>query len=195
MTNFILLIGAGLFTKAVNAYQEHACVSFPFSHINAIRSGGYFPDSPSCLGQMPTTLVEPAQDRMTSEATCGIWIAAVPKALSMVRVGRYSTHFSDGPIMQQVRIVIRRSSAEILTNFHFLQIVGSVLAYVFYWLAVVAVLVFMKFKEVSFAPVHLSLFRVLLPLPHRAARNSSVANQRRAYDDVKHKRLERLPTK
>jgi len=29
MTNFILLIGAGLFTKAVNSYQEHACVSFP----------------------------------------------------------------------------------------------------------------------------------------------------------------------
>jgi hypothetical protein len=112
----------------------------------------HFLDSAFCLAQMLTTQVEPVQDRMTSEATCGIWIAAVPKAHSMARVGQYSTHFLDGPIMQRVRIVICRSSAEMLTNFHLPRIVGSVLAYVFYWLAVVAVLVFMKFNEVSFAP-------------------------------------------
>jgi hypothetical protein len=42
MTNFILLIGAGLFTKAVNAYQEHACVSSSLSFVNIIDSCNIF---------------------------------------------------------------------------------------------------------------------------------------------------------
>ena len=96
---------------------------------------------------MSTTRGEPVQARTMCEETCGILIAVTPMADSPIKVGRSSTLSSDGPTMQRVRL-----SAFGLRRKKFINwcVVGSVLAYAFYWIAVVVALVYMKFKEVCF---------------------------------------------
>ncbi|KIM85638.1 hypothetical protein PILCRDRAFT_816834 [Piloderma croceum F 1598] len=106
MTNFILLIGAGLFTKAVNAYQEHAFTVLLGA--DADDSGGTGPGSYDVRGNVWHL------DCCSPESTFD---------------GQGWTIFNA------------------LFGWTNNATVGSVLAYVFYWIAVIAVLVYMKFKE------------------------------------------------
>ena len=135
------------------------------------------------------TQVELVLDHMMFGATCGIWIAAAPRTSWIVKAGQYSMPSLDGRTMLLVRIALLSFiiGGRFCRDAHkcsFIPAVGSVLAYVFYWIAVVAVLVYMKFKEVSSAVVHFHHI-CLTQFPHRAARKFSAASQQRVCDGAK----------
>jgi high-affinity iron transporter len=106
MTNFILLIGAGLFTKAINAFQENSFNKL--LGVDADDAGGTGPGSYDVRGNVWHL------DCCSPEGTLA---------------GQGWTIFN--------AIFGWTNNAT----------VGSVLAYVFYWVAAIAVLVWMKFKE------------------------------------------------
>lgn len=86
-------------------------------------------------------LPELAQGHMTSEATFGTSIAVtLPQ-----EAGPSSMPSLVGKTVRLVRFAFPCSLLALLI----VPLVGSVLAYVFYWLAVVVVLVYYKFREVS----------------------------------------------
>ena len=153
MTNFILLIGAGLFTKAINAFQENSCV-FRFhafcSHVespliafcssfnkllgvDADDAGGTGPGSYDVRGNVWHL------DCCSPEGT----LAGQGWTIFNAIFGW--TNNATG--MQCLPILFARCNTHELI---FALVVGSVLAYVFYWVAAIAVLVWMKFKEVRF---------------------------------------------
>ncbi|TFK41496.1 Ftr1 protein [Crucibulum laeve] len=106
MTNFLLLIGAGLFSKAVGAFQENA-----YNHLLGMDvddAGGDGPGSYLVQGN--------------------VWHLDCCNPDSKLDGMGWSIF---GAIFGWTNNAT----------------VGSILAYVFYWLAVIVVLVFMKFKE------------------------------------------------
>jgi high-affinity iron transporter len=106
MTNFILLIGAGLFTKSVSAFQANAFNNL--LGVDADDAGGDGPGSYDVRGN--------------------VWhLDCCNPEISV-----------DGQGWSIFNAIFGWTNN---------ATVGSVLAYVFYWLAVVAVLVYMKFKE------------------------------------------------
>jgi hypothetical protein len=78
---------------------------------------------------------------------CGTLIVARQR---LDRNGQYSALFLGGPTMLQVTSRNFEHLARLLT---ITSIVGSVLSYIFYWLAVIGVLLYMKYTEVSSATV------------------------------------------
>lgn len=84
--------------------------------------------------------------------------------------------------------IFKPSYIVILTERKIVLLVGSILAYVFYWLAVVVTLVYLKFKEVSFtSPAEhscwarfLDIFGINHLLP-RAALKYLEGSQRRVF--------------
>ena len=86
-------------------------------------------------------LVEPALGRTTSGATFGTsTVVLLPRA-----AGPSSTPSLVGKTARRVRLHRSFLGFTLLTALP----VGSVLAYVFYWLAVIVVLVYYKFREVK----------------------------------------------
>lgn len=94
---------------------------------------------------MSTMRAVQAQAPMMFVATSGISIAVRPMRRRVLRGGPSLAHSSGG----RTTLLVRRKHVEIAACAHVLHFaVGSVLAYVFYWIAVIAVLIFMKYKEV-----------------------------------------------
>ena len=122
MTNLILLIGAGLFSKAVWKFQENA-----FTELIGASSddaGGTGPGSYDVRGNV--------WHLDCCDASTGSWSlfnAVFGWQNSATREGS-TAHFS-------------------LFSLLIAPTVGSVLAYVFYWLVVIAVLAYYKFREVK----------------------------------------------
>jgi len=106
MTNFILLIGAGLFTKSVNALQQHTFNVLLGADVD--DSGGTGPGSYDVRGN--------------------VW---------------HLDCCSPENVLASQGWTIFNALLGWTNN----ATVGSVLAYVFYWIAVVTVLVYMKFTE------------------------------------------------
>ena len=122
MTNFLLLIGAGLFSKGVGSFETHA-----FNVLlgtNADDAGGNGPGTYRVQGNvwhLDCCSPENGQGWSIFNAILG-W-----------------TNNATGTLSLETR-------QGILLIFDLL--VGTVLAYVFYWLAVIVALVYTKYKEV-----------------------------------------------
>jgi len=86
MTNLVLLIGAGLFSRAVGAYQKNA-----FNHLSAFSFYFLFPCQRlmrhPVSGQMSTTQGEMDLALSTCEATSGISTAAMAIITRTVMAG------------------------------------------------------------------------------------------------------------
>ena len=149
MTNFILLIGAGLFTRSVSSFQANACV-FPYpmhpvlvlTLFIAIRcsfnnllgadvddSGGTGPGSYDVRGNVWHLDCCDPNGRFADQG----W------TIFNAILGWTNNATGTSQCIW--------SSQKKLINW---CEVGSVLAYAFYWIAVVVALVYMKFKEVCF---------------------------------------------
>ena len=107
MSNFILLIGAGLFTKAVSAFQQHAYVCspslpFPITH-SLITASTHF------LAAMSTTRAVQVQAPTMSVAASGISTAVRPMRRRVLRGGPSLPLSSDG----RITLLVRRKHIEI----------------------------------------------------------------------------------
>jgi hypothetical protein len=95
-----------------------------------------------------TIRAETDQARSTCETLYGTSIAAIPRTTSTGKDGSFSVPFSDGPTPQQVRLSLAIFfDLGCMSTDDSCRAVGSVLSYIFYWLAAIAVLVYMKYKE------------------------------------------------
>jgi len=105
MTNFLLLIGAGLFSKAVGNFQEHA--------YNTLLGG----DVDDAGGTGPGSY--PVQGNVWHLDCCGTQPTAGGGWSIFTAIFGWSNNGS----------------------------LGTILSYVFYWIAVMAALIFLKFRE------------------------------------------------
>lgn len=128
MTNFLLLIGAGLFSKAVGAFETHAFNKLLGADVD--DAGGDGPGSFRVQGNVwhlnccnPDNVID-GHGWLIFNALFG-W----SNNASCTFVSRFC--------------VLTISLTGVW------NLVGTVLSYVFYWIAVIAVLIFMKFNEVS----------------------------------------------
>lgn len=127
MTNLILLIGAGLFSRSLGSFQENA-----YNHLLGVDvddAGGNGPGSYDVRGN--------------------VWHLDCCNPNSELD-GEGWTIFNAifGWTNSATRTSSRRLSLRTrLANLTYPHSVGTVLSYVFYWLAVIVVLVYMKFTE------------------------------------------------
>ena len=83
--------------------------------------------------------------RSTFAETSGTLIAAILK-IPRTKGGRFSARSLAG----QTAPTVRRSISHLVNlTMNYYNLVGSVLAYVFYWITTILLLVFLKWKEVS----------------------------------------------
>lgn len=151
MTNFLLLIGAGLFSKAVGAFQENAfnklyVYSTPFHVIflnNATARLGADVDDAGAAGDGPGSY----------DVRGNVW---------HLNCCNPESKFDNSGWTIFNAIFGWTNNATI----------GTVLSYVFYWLAVIVVLIFLKYKEVILH--HISYVVKRLTPPRRVVPNSSV---------------------
>ncbi|TDL21947.1 iron permease FTR1 [Rickenella mellea] len=108
MTNFILLIGAGLFSKAVGEFQENAFNNLLGQDVDDLAGAGDGPGSYDVRGN--------------------VWHLACCNPENKL----------DGEGWMIFAAIFGWTNSATL---------GTVLSYVFYWLAVIAGLIYMKFKE------------------------------------------------
>lgn len=127
ITNFLLLIGAGLFSKAVGSFEENA-----FNHLlgsDVDDSGGTGPGSYRVQGNI--WHLDCCSSTDTSNEGWSIFTA----------IFGWSNNGS------RMCIACAIMPAKLWTDH--LNLVGTVLSYIFYWIAIIAVLVIMKFREVG----------------------------------------------
>jgi high-affinity iron transporter len=127
MTNLLLLIGAGLFTRSVSGFQNYAFNKLLGADATDAGAAGNGPGSYDVRGNVwHLDCCNPG-----SKLDAGGW--------SIFRAILGWTNNATG---KQPTLLFRGVNyADVVT-------VGSVLAYIFYWLAVIVVLISMKFKEV-----------------------------------------------
>jgi high-affinity iron transporter len=128
MTNFILLIGAGLFSRATGAFQKWRFNHLLGADVDDLSSAGNGPGSYDVRGN--------------------VWHlnCCNPEAKT---VGLGWTIFN--AIFGWTNSATSKLS-RICCSWNFYSdynLVGTVLSYVFYWLAVIVVLIYMKFTEVN----------------------------------------------
>jgi high-affinity iron transporter len=127
MTNLILLIGAGLFSKAAWSFQENAFIQL--LGVDVDDSGGTGPGSYNVQGNV--------WHLNCCSSSSGSW------SLFNAVLGWQNSATCKSPRqIFRVKLLIPC----------ILTLVGSVLSYVFYWLAAIVVLVYLKFKEVRQRP-------------------------------------------
>ena len=97
------------------------------------------------LAPMWMMLEATALDPTVYKATSGTLTAAIQKTRETIRAGVSLAPSLGGPIAPTVRLIL--SSLSLLLTEP--ALVGTILAYVFYWLAVIATLVYLKFSEAS----------------------------------------------
>jgi high-affinity iron transporter len=125
-TNFLLLIGAGLFSRSIGSFQKHAFNVLVGTDVDDIASAGDGPGSYNVRGNVWHLDCCNPEARLPKDgwtifgAIFGWTNNATSTCFLCIRFGPCS----------------------------FLWSVGTVLGYVFYWLAVIVVLIVMKFKEV-----------------------------------------------
>ncbi|KAJ7512532.1 Ftr1 protein [Mycena galericulata] len=131
MTNLLLLIGAGLFSRSVWAYQENAFNTLLGADVD--DSGGDGPGSFRVQGSVWHLDCCNPEDNLDGQGW-SIFNAIFGWTNSATR-GWLSLVFAWPALLTKFVVL-------------FFDIpVGSVLAYVFYWIAVVFVLIYMKFTE------------------------------------------------
>jgi len=131
MTNLLLLIGAGLFSKCVGAFERHRFNSLLGADID--DAGGDGPGSYDVRGN--------------------VWHlnCCNPDNTDSPGWGVFSSIFgwsNNGSSKWLPNVII-----SVRGTYCIFRSVGTVLAYIFYWLAVIVVLIIMKFKEVNL-PIH-----------------------------------------
>lgn len=127
MTNFLLLIGAGLFSKAVGNFEEHAYNVLLGGDVD--DAGGTGPGSYRVQGNVWHLDCCASESRTSSNQGWSIFAAIFGWS------NNGSCTFTIGNLRGLIADVI--------------ALVGTILSYVFYWIAVMAVLVYMKFNEVG----------------------------------------------
>lgn len=132
MTNLLLLIGAGLFSKAVGSFESHAFANLVGSNID--DTGGDGPGTYPVKGNVWHLDCCNPENNLDGQGW-SIFNAILGWTNNATCMWFYIFHLF------------------FKTFFFFL--VGTVLSYVFYWLAVIVVLVYTKYKEVYiFIPPH-----------------------------------------
>ena len=123
MTNFLLLIGAGLFAKATAGFQKHAFQTLLGA--DADDAAGTGPGSYRVQGN--------------------VWHLDCCSGNGWSIFGALFGWSNDATSRFPLFCDLAPSPSPTAT-----LTVGSVLSYVFYWLAVIAVLIYMKYSEVKF---------------------------------------------
>jgi high-affinity iron transporter len=128
MTNLLLLIGAGLFSKAVGEFEGNA-----YAKLLGAQGDDALGDGPGSYR---------VQGNVWHLACCSPNDNLDGQGWSIFgAIFGWSNNGSRKPSLYFY--------AQKLTEF---LIVGTILSYVFYWIAVIATLVFLKFKEVRLVP-------------------------------------------
>jgi high-affinity iron transporter len=121
MTNLLLLIGAGLFSKAIWSFQDNVFVKLIGA--SSDDAGGTGPGSYDVRGNV--------WHLDCCDASTGSW-----SLFNAILGWQNSATRKAPPSVPRFTLLIAPP-------------VGSVLAYVFYWLAVIVVLMYYKFREVK----------------------------------------------
>ena len=128
MTNLLLLIGAGLFSKAVGSFQTHAFDNLVGSNIDDTNGDG--PGTYTVKGNVWHLDCCSPENVMDGQ---GWSIFNAILGWTNNATGMYSFLIDSFNSFRFIYILI---------------LVGTILSYVFYWLAVIVVLVYTKYKEV-----------------------------------------------
>ena len=139
MTNLLLLIGAGLFSKSIGSFQTHSFNSLVGSNADDTAGNG------------PGTYR--VQGNVWHLDCCNPEIKTDGQGWSIFNAIFGWTNNATCVFFFFLSVVV---GFDFFIEFDFLILVGTVLSYVFYWLAVIVVLVYTKYKEVRLSFITLS---------------------------------------
>jgi len=117
-------------------------------------------------------LEEPDQVPMTFGVTSGTSIVVI-RQIELVKVGQYLQLSLVGATTLHVRNQFPKCLDKSTWIFFLINPVGTVLSYVFYWIAVIGTLVYLKFSEVSF--LFLRQKEIIFPSVHSFHHQKRVA--------------------
>ena len=145
MTNLLLLIGAGLFSKSVGSFETHAFNKLVGSNVD------------DTLGDGPGTY--PVKGNVWHLDCCNPDNNIDGQGWSIFNAIFGWTNNATCMYYVFESLYLTNSS------YFFRFLVGSVLSYVFYWLAVIVVLVYTKYKEVYKLYIHPHSEQLLITPP------------------------------